>query len=219
MKKVFIVLLMLIFMTSFVFAAEPVGSQGKADVTGAIDADTPKTDTTAYVKVNLSFGTSTDPEDPDSSGEKVVVGFTNAEVTDSPKNVVEEITAITADDFINLELDPDSGTASLNSSLYAFWQVQSGRALKVDLYTSGPLTGPEGGSLAWTVHEGSAEGNVLTSSSETAVTGDPIYQHQTADKLMGHAGSKQLYIKTANYTNQPVGDYSGYLYIEVANPE
>ena len=225
MKRILTTLFLIVVCTSIMFAADPTGSQGYASHESTI---TDGSEPTAYVEVKVSIGTSEEGGGgEEDAGQKVVVGFKKSELASTADNVTAPIEdAYTAGNSISMELNPDTARASLSDDtpLYAFWQIQSGKALEVSLYTSGPLSNGTGGELAWTVYENEApaedaepQSPGITSSADTEGISDPIYTHD--DGIMGNAGSIKLDIVTESYAARPVGTYTGYLYIKVSNPD
>ena len=215
--KRFLLILIALLLTMTLAAVEPIGTTGKTEITGTLEGKE-QADRTANIKVNLSFGTSTDPSNPD-AGQKVVVGFTKDELTNSVENITKEVEDITDDSYINLTPNPETGYASLPETIpvYAFWQIQSGNALKVKLYTSGALTSEKGGSIAWKITNSVTQSVIAESTESESTDSQVIYTHDPSK--MGNAGSVKLNIETtSSYLDQPAGDYSGYIYIEVLNP-
>lgn len=212
MKKLISLLLCLLIVLPFAFSSDPIEGSSPGSATG--ESITEGKEPTAYTKITMALGTGSEGEED--LGQKVVVGFTANEVKDTEANIKGEITA---KDEATLALDSESGTASLDSGLHAFWQIQSGKMLAVKIYAGGPLTasGVEGGSLDWTITAGSGEDAVEIGSSDYT-TPKVIYTHQSADTVYGHAGSVPITIETHNYTQKPKGDYEGYIYIAVYNP-
>ncbi len=212
MKRIITVLVCLMIVLSFAFSSDPIEGSTPGSATG--ENITTGMEPTAYTKITMALGTGSEgDEDP---GQKVVVGFTANEVKDTEANIKSEITAVNE---ASLTLDSESGIASLDSGLHAFWQIQSGKELAVKIYAGGPLTasGVEGGTLDWTITAGSGEDAVEIGSSDYT-TPQEIYTHQSDDTFYGHAGSVPITIETHNYTQKPKGDYEGYIYIAVYNP-
>ena len=149
MKRLFIILLVLVFALSNILAADPEGSAGSSSTI----------DTPAYVEVALSLGSSTGEDDP---GEKVEVGFSTNEVTNTLGNIKDPVVT-SVGDTISLTPDNTSSTASLETALYAYWSIQSGKALKVSIYGSGPLTYNTSNTINWEVSK-DAEDETLSNS-------------------------------------------------------
>ena len=212
MKRIISFLLCLLIVLPFAFSSDPIEGSSPGSATG--ESITEGKEPTAYTKITMALGTGSEGEED--LGQKVVVGFTADEVEDTAANIKSEITAV---DKASLTLDNESGTASLDSGLHAFWQIQSGKNLAVKISAGGPLTasGVEGGTLDLTITAGSGEDAVIIGSSDYT-TPKVIYTHQSADTVYGHAGSVPITIETLNYTKKPKGDYEGYIYIAVYNP-
>lgn len=212
MKRLFIILLVLGFVLSNVFAADPEGNAGSSTSLG----------TPAYVEVALSLGSSTGEDDP---GEKVAVGFSTKEVTNTLENIKDPDATSVADNPISLTPDNNTSTASLKTDLYAYWSIQSGKALKVSIYGSGPLTLDTSNTINWKVSNskestkvyfgGTGDTNVSYVASDASV----LYTHKTSADggTYGNAGSVKLAITTAPYALKKIGDYSAYLYIKVSD--
>lgn len=209
MKRLFIILLVLSFVLSNVFAADPEGSAGSST----------SLDTPAYVEVALSLGSSTGEDDP---GEKVVVGFSTNEVRNTLENIKDPNATPVTNNSISLTPDNTTSTASLETTLYAYWSIQSGKALKVSIYGSGPLTYNTSNTINWKVSKDAEEetvyfGGTGDSVSYEASDASVLYTHKTASEggTYGNAGSVKLAITTAPYALKAIGDYSAYLYIKV----
>lgn len=211
MKRLFIILLVLGFVLSNMSAANPEGNAGSST----------SLDTPAYVKVALSLGSSTGEDDP---GEKVEVGFSTTEVINTLENIKEPNVTSVTDNSISLTPDNTTSTASLETPLYAYWSIQSGKALKVSIYGSGPLTLDTSNTINWKVAKsdeskvyfgGTGDSNVSYAASDASV----LYTHKTAADggTYGNAGSVKLAITTAPYALKKIGDYSAYLYIKVSD--
>lgn len=212
MKRLFIILLVLGFVLLNMFAADPEGSAGSST----------SLDTPAYVEVALSLGSSTGEDDP---GEKVEVGFSTAKVTNTLENIKEPKATPVANNSISLTPDNTTSTASLKTDLYAYWSIQSGKALKVSIYGSGPLTFDTSNTINWKVSKNAEEETVYFGETEdsnvsyAASDASVLYTHKTAEDggTYGNAGSVKLAITTAPYALKKIGDYSAYLYIKVSD--
>ena len=210
MKRLFIILLVLVFALSNILAADPEGSAGSSSTI----------DTPAYVEVALSLGSSTGEDDP---GEKVEVGFSTNEVTNTLGNIKDPVVT-SVGDTISLTPDNTSSTASLETALYAYWSIQSGKALKVSIYGSGPLTYNTSNTINWEVSKDAEDetvyfGGTGDSVSYEASDASVLYTHKTALEggTYGNAGSVKLAITTAPYALKAIGGYSAYLYIKVSD--
>ena len=179
MKKLISFLLCLLIVLPFAFSSDPIEGSSPGSATG--ESITEGKEPTAYTKITMALGTGSEGEED--LGQKVVVGFTANEVKDNEANIKSEITALKE---ASLALDSESGTASLESGLHAFWQIQSGKKLAVKVYAGGPLTasGVEGGSLDWTITAGSGEDAVEIGSSDYT-TPKVIYTHRVLIPCMG----------------------------------
>ena len=222
MKK--ILMFLVIFLSfSVLFAAVDANAQmGSADSTKT-EGDEVK----AYVEVKVSIGTSEEGEQgSDDAGQKVVVGFKKSALTNTATNITTSVDdAYTGEDSISMKLEPDYSVAHLSADtpLHAFWQIQSGKTLKVSLYASGPLSNENGDELGWSVYQGKATlsngaytGTELLSDSTDETQAKVIYTHGE-DGIMGNAGSLELDIVTNSYALNPTGTYTGYLYIKVSD--
>lgn len=211
MKRLFIILLVLGFVLSNMSAADPEGDAGSSSTI----------DTPAYVAVALSLGSSTGEDDP---GEKVEVGFSTNEVKNTLENIKDPYVTPVTGNSISLTPDNITSTASLETNLYAYWSIQSGKALKVSIYGSGPLTLDTSNTINWEVSKSEESNKVYfggtgDSVSYEASDASVLYTHKTAseDGTYGNAGSVKLAITTAPYALKKIGDYSAYLYIEVSD--
>lgn len=211
MKRLFIILLVLVFALSNILAADPEDNAGSSSTI----------DTPAYVAVALSLGSSTGEDDP---GEKVEVGFSTTAVTNSLENIKKPSVTPVTGNSISLTPDNTTSTASLETNLYAYWSIQSGKALKVSIYGSGPLKLDTSNTINWEVSKSEESNKVYfggtgDSVSYEASDASVLYTHKTAseDGTYGNAGSVKLAITTAPYALKKIGDYSAYLYIEVSD--
>lgn len=211
MKRLFIILLVLGFGLSNMFAADPEGSAGTSTTIGS----------PAYAEVALSLGSPTGEDDP---GEKVEVGFSTNEVKNTLENIKDPRVTSVTDNSISLTPDNTSSTASLETALYAYWSIQSGKALKVSIYGSGPLTYNTSNTINWEVSKDAEDetvyfGGTGDSVSYEASDASVLYTHKTASEggTYGNAGSVKLAITTAPYALKAIGEYSAYLYIKVSD--
>lgn len=212
MKRLFIILLVLVFALSNILAADPEGNAGSSSTI----------DTPAYVAVALSLGSSTGEDDP---GEKVEVGFSTTAVTNSLENIKKPSVTPVTGNSISLTPDNTTSTASLETNLYAYWSIQSGKALKVSIYGSGPLKLDTSNTINWEVSKSEESNKVYfggtgdTNASYVASDDSVLYTHKTASDggTYGNAGSVKLAITTAPYALKAIGNYSAYLYIKVSD--
>ena len=215
MRKIITLLLVLVCTFSVVYATEITGaSEGSVDL-DEDDLASADTNKTASLKVNLALGVD-DEGKPDTTGQKVVVGFSNSKegltVTNYP-------TGDALSKSIDLVLDPDTAKATLGTNkLYVFWSVQSSKNVKIDLDVSGPLTRTEGGrTLDWTVSKVDDEETVYCGSATGTTYKSTVYDHEVGDgKPIGKAGAVELAIETVDYSSKVAGNYSAYLYVTVS---
>lgn len=204
MKKILVLLIALILITTNVFAASQTGA-GSASVTGQ--------DIKKGLSVNLeaAFNMTSD------ENSKVVFGFTEGDTT--PSKMSDEITAI---GDVDLATDYNSSTpvAKYDGSgkLAVYYQVQYPKNLTIQLTLPSDLilstktaeTAAANEKLGWKVdlkdstYTGTTTSPSYTSASTTALT---VCSHTGTDYIT--CGATKFEIVTDDYSGKTVGSYVG----------
>lgn len=226
MKKIIIALLILVSVSSSVFAAVSVGSwstQTNGNVVGS--------DSAASLKAAFTIN-------KDSIADQVTIGFTSSDLS-SGIDVADNIENILSEGVVLSDNDGDGRASNEGKTVNVFWQVTSANKLDVSLYLNGPMSatinsGESGGDeteyLGWAIYAAPVS-NIASDSSLISFSapneGSPTLEKKSYDLGIGHdptvkpsvAGYKSITIATDDYRNKPTGTYEGYVYVEVAAEE
>ncbi len=195
MKKLLLCMVMLVSV-GLLFAATTSGINTAATATG--DG--------AEIKVSVNT----------SGINKVIVGFTNAEVTDGDFSE-QTATYGNGDENALVLTTTDTGTATNSEKpLFVFWQIQSANSVKVDLGAT-PLTGTKnaGNKLGLTIKSGESDVLTVASTDSAKTTEDGAIHIHNGSSAMGTAGSKPLTLTTTSYADFPGDTFTGTITVTV----